>query len=176
MQTTRSRSTSEEHEGEVTWSAPIELTEARSPKNWKSRWKCRARSASRPCLTLDKKLVAKFAGYEKAPANLGEYRPDPMQAELVLGGQVEPAAVAPGGKVKLSITATPNPGWHVYAYEPTDPDIIGGNKPTLIVLSSLPAGWTQSPVVASAEPKVEPAKGEIARAHYHESRSRGLSS
>jgi thiol:disulfide interchange protein len=112
-------------------------------------------------------LTAKFAGYDQPPKTPGEYRPDPMQAEVVVRGHIEPTAIEPGGKAKLVLTATPSPGWHVYAYEPIDPDVIGGAKPTLIVLPKL-AGWRYSPLTESEEPKVEPGKAGLPASRHHE--------
>jgi thiol:disulfide interchange protein len=162
---------SEEHEGFVAWNAPLELAADAKGEDLEvavtvSGQVCRDGDQGQ-CIPFTHKLTAKFAGYDKPPANLGEYRPDPrFEAEVVLSGHVEPAAVRPGGKARLVITARPTPGWHAYAYSPTDPD--QANKPTLIVLSSLPAGWARSPVTASAEPKVEPAHDGLPETYTHE--------
>lgn len=158
---------SEEHAEAVTWSAPLELTEGVKPEDLEIAVQVIGQVCKESCLPLSEKLTAKFAGYEQPPANLGEYRPDPkFEAEVVLSGHVEPAAVAPGGKARLVITAKPTPGWHVYAYSPIDPEQT--SKPTLIVPSSLPSGWTRSPVTASAEPKIEPAHDGLPEAKTHE--------
>jgi thiol:disulfide interchange protein len=157
----------EEHEERVTWTAPIELTEGVQPEELRIGVDVEIQVCKQECLQLSKQLTAKFAGYDQPPATPGEYRPDPdFEAQVVLSGHLEPAAVAPGGEARLKITAAPTPGWHIYAYAPVDPDEIA--KPTLIVLSSLPAGWTRSPAVASAEPKVEPAKAGQPATRSHE--------
>jgi thiol:disulfide interchange protein len=165
---------SEIHEDEVAWTAPIELSEGAKPEELTiaigySGQVCTegTKDTAGKCIPLSEKLEAKFAGYEKAAAARGEYRPDSkFEAEAVISGHVEPAAVAPGGTAKLVITATPTAGWHVYAYEPLDPGTVA--KPTLIVLPSLPAGWNRSPTAASAEPKVEPAHDGVPESRHHE--------
>jgi thiol:disulfide interchange protein len=158
---------SEEHEEFVAWTAPIELAADLKAEDLQIALAVSGQVCSNSCIPFSEKLTAKFASYEKPSATPGEYRPDPkFEAEVLLSGHIEPAAVRGGGKAKLVITAKPTPGWHVYAYSPIDPD--QANKPTLIVLSPLPAGWTRSPVVASAEPKVEPAHDGLPTTYSHE--------
>jgi thiol:disulfide interchange protein len=158
---------SEEHEEFVAWTAPIELSADARPEELEIAVNVSGQVCRDACIPFSHKLTAKFAGYDKPPQNLGEYRPDPkFEAEAVLAGHVAPASVRPGGKAKLVITARPSAGWHVYAYAPTDPK--QANKPTLIVLSSLPQGWSRSPVAASAEPTVEPARGDLPATYIHE--------
>ena len=60
------------------------------------------------------------------------------------------ATVAPGGKVKLTITAEVDEGWHVYVYQPQVPE--GGiNLPTLIALAE-PNDWNPGNAIPSAAP------------------------
>ena len=158
---------SEEHHEFVAWTAPLELATDTKAEELEIAVTALGQACKESCIPFSHKLTAKLAGYDKPPQNLGEYRPDPkFEAEVVLSGHIEPAAVRPGGKARLVITARPTPGWHVYAYSPIDPDQI--NKPTLLVLSSLPTGWTRSPVAASAEPKVEPAHDGLPETYTHE--------
>jgi thiol:disulfide interchange protein len=157
----------EEHHDQVTWTAPIELTEGVKPEDLQIAIRVDGQVCKNVCEEVLKNLTAKFAGYDAVPTNPGEYRPDPkFEAEVVLKGHIEPAAIAPGGQAKLVITAEPTPGWHIYAYSPVDPDEIA--KPTLIALAPLPAGWSRSPVKASAEPKLEPAKDGQPASRSHE--------
>lgn len=157
----------EEHEGQVIWSAPIELAQGVKPESLTINLSYSGQVCSDVCIPLfNQKVEAKFAGYTAAPATPGEYRPDPGRAHVIFQGHLEPAAVAPGGKAKLVLTATPTDGWHVYAYSATDGDQVGANKPTLIVLSKLP-GWTQSPVRASATPTSK-ASASGGTEKYHE--------
>jgi suppressor for copper-sensitivity B len=148
----------EEHEGAVIWSAPIQLAEGVDPQALTIDVSYGGQVCGGPsgtCIPVSEKMAAKLAGYTETSATPGEYRPDPSQAQLVLSGYVDPGAVTPGGKVRLSITATPNPGWHIYAYATKDPDVVGANKPTLIYLAPL-TGWTYSRVKTSVQPTVKP--------------------
>ncbi len=150
---------SEEHEGAVNWSVPIEVSEGIDPESLTipinySGQVCTSGDRG-ACIPVSEQITAKFAGYLEKSATPGEYHPDASQAQLVFKGHVEPAAVIRGGKARLLITATPNSGWHVYAYATKDPDIIGANKPTLIYVAPLP-GWKRSEVKASAQPKTKP--------------------
>jgi thiol:disulfide interchange protein len=160
---------SHEHHEFVAWSAPLELAADTKAEELEIAVTAVGQVCKESCIPFSHKLTAKLAGYDKPPQNLGEYRPDPkFEAEVVLTGHVEPAAVRPGGKARLVVSATPTSGWHIYAYSPVDPGRFEFNKPTLIVLSSLPTGWRRSPVVASAEPKIEPAHNEMPETHMHE--------
>jgi thiol:disulfide interchange protein len=151
---------SEEHEGTVIWSAPIELAEGGDPTKLKitatfNGQVCKDGDGGQCIPIFGEKIDAGFAGYKQKGDKAGEFRFDAKQAEVTLRGHIEPAAAAPGGKAKLVITAEPTAGWHVYAYAPKDPP---GSvaKPTLIYVSPL-TGWTHSPVKLSAPPKVKPA-------------------
>jgi hypothetical protein len=57
---------------------------------------------------------------------------------VVLEGSFDPKVVAPGEKARLTITAKPTDGWHIYALAARDPQKIA--KPTLIALVNK-AGW-----------------------------------
>jgi thiol:disulfide interchange protein len=152
---------SEEHDGVVAWSVPIEIHEGVDPESLNievtySGQVCKDGPGGMCIPIFGEKIAAKFAGFETPPAKPGEYRPEQNQAQVVLSGHIEPAAAARGGKAKLVITATANPGWHVYAYAHKDPDIVGANKPTLIYIAPV-AGWTQSAVKTSVAPKTKSA-------------------
>src|SRR5207244_13026081 len=83
---------------------------------------------------------------KKAGRHVGEYRPD--GSSVTLRGSVEPATVAPGGTVKLMLTAEPQGAYHVYPVK-EKPKIA---KPTRIILSELPAVWIASEPVPSTNP------------------------
>jgi suppressor for copper-sensitivity B len=157
----------QEHEGVVNWTVPIELAEGVEPDKLSVELTFSGQVCGGPtgtCIPIfGEKITARFAGY----SDKSEYRPDPTKAELVLRGHVEPAAVSRGGKAKVVITAEPNSGWHVYAYETKDPNTVGANKPTLIYVAPL-TGWKASPVTASAAPKVKPPTSGLPEQRYHE--------
>jgi suppressor for copper-sensitivity B len=146
----------EEHEGQVTWTAPIEIAEGVQPESLVIHLSYSGQVCSNECILISNHPVeAKFAGFTPAAGAPGEYRPDSARAEVVFRGHIEPAAIAPGGKVKLVLTATPSEGWHVYAYSRLDADEKSANKPTLITVPAMP-GWRQSEVRASPEPVSKP--------------------
>jgi thiol:disulfide interchange protein len=157
----------EEHEGQVTWSAPFEFSEGVKPEPLSIQIHYSGQVCKDACQQVDENLAASFAGYTAPPQTPGEYRPNPSQAQVTFKGHIEPPATS-GGKAKLVITATPNPGWHVYANAPKDQEVVGANKPTLIHLAPLP-GWSRSSVKTSREPKVKPpTQAGLPEERYHE--------
>jgi thiol:disulfide interchange protein len=63
----------------------------------------------------------------------GTARYKPALSHITLTGTIEPAIAAPGSVARLSITAEPAKGWHIYALAEKDPKDV--SKPTLIVLT-----------------------------------------
>lgn len=149
---------SEEHSDVVTWSAPIELSPTAKPEELQIPVKVSGQVCKTSCMNMGGDLVATFKAFTEPAETPGEYRPDPNAVGAWLAGHIEPAAVRPGGKVKLMITATPSPGRHVYEEQPVDPDIVA--KPTLIVVSR-GGGWTRSAAIASREPTRAGKAGEL---------------
>jgi thiol:disulfide interchange protein len=163
----------EQHEGRVVWTAPIELTEGVKPESLEiaASFTGQICHATGGCIPKSPKFVVKFAGYEDLqttpPALVGEVterKLDVLEAkgpaaqlatefkgsQLKVRGTIEPKTVAPGGKVKLTITAEVAGGWHVYMYQPRDPEVIG-NLPTLIAVAE-PANWNPGKTTPSAPP------------------------
>lgn len=164
----------EQHEGRVVWTAPIELTAGVKPEELEiaasfSGQICHEKGG---CIPKSPKFVAKFAGYEdpqapptalpavtvteppvtekpaeKPAANAAaEFK----GSKLKVTGSIEPKTVAPGGTVKLTITAEVEHGWHVYWYQPRIEE--GGiNLPTLIALAE-PANWNAGKTSSSTPP------------------------
>jgi thiol:disulfide interchange protein len=159
----------EEHEGEVVWSAPLEVAEGVDPGALAIELAYSGQVCSdQTCIPIfGEKVTARFQRYTEA-ASRGTYRPAASEAQLTWEGYLEPQAIAPGGTVRLVLTARPEPGWHVYAYAAHDPDVVGANKPTLIYLTPLP-GWVVGPVRASVKPKVKPAAAAgLPQEAYHD--------
>lgn len=180
-----------EHYGEVTWSAPVELAAGADPEKLKLQVQfdgqiCNDNVGCKP--VFGKKIEIVFGGFIDAAESLptqspstempptaakpaaAEVRPAgdvfrAVRAHVSLQGHVEPAIVPPGGKLRLAITASLDPGWHVYAYAPRDPQHVA--KPTLIVITQ-PASWPCGPVAASQDPLVKKAEGEQPAVSYHE--------
>ena len=176
-----------EHYGQVTWSAPIELAADADVENVRFQAVfdgqiCSDNVGCKP--VFGEKIEIAFGGYlDPAPAAsespvasavapsavpspapaANDYRAD--RAHAAFRGHVEPSTVAAGGKLTLVISAVPDASWHLYAYEPRDPQQVA--KPTLIAVSS-PAGWKLDAVTASPEPIVKPAEGDQPAVRYHD--------
>jgi len=97
------------------------------------------------------------------PSDLPVFRAD--RAQVSFRGYVQPATAASGGTFSLVVSAAPDPGWHLYAYEARDPQLVA--KPTLIALDA-PADWTLDAVTASQPPIVKPGEGDEPAVSYHE--------
>lgn len=100
-----------------------------------------AATATAPLVPADTKFTA--------PPDEG-YRAGSIHVTMT--GQLQPAEVKAGGELELTISAKPDPTWHIYAYAAKDPQKI--SKPFLIAVSE-PAGWVASDVQASEEPTVK---------------------
>ncbi len=146
----------EEHAGQVAWHAPIEIAAGVKPAALTINVKASAQVCKNSCIDVNADVDAAFSGYTEPAKTPGEYHPPASEAQVVLKGHIEPAAVAPGGKAKLVLTAVPNAGWHLYAYAAKDPDQVGVNKPTIIYLTRIP-GWQYSSPTASVAPKTKAA-------------------
>jgi thiol:disulfide interchange protein len=159
----------EEHTGTVVWTAPLEVAAGVNAEKLTIEIGFLGQVCGGPrgtCIPLSETLTAKFEGYLDPPGAAGEYRP--KTANLVWRGHIEPAVVAPGSKAKLSLTATLDKGWHLYAYAPTEnPKEVGKPKPTLIVLSNS-GDWKKSAVKISKEPKAGNVSGSEPAPQYYE--------
>jgi suppressor for copper-sensitivity B len=140
----------EEHEGEVTWYAPIELTAGSDPKSLEIRGSIQMQVCEThgSCVPVDKEFVAALAASSEAADNLPtstSQTPSPTPRStsgpfqlkgsgLKLEGRLAPATVAPGEFATLEVTATPPAKWHVYAH--ADRDAEKGSKPVLIAIET----------------------------------------
>ena len=125
----------EEHEGTVTWTAPIKMTEDVDVKTavaavTYSGQVCESgpSGSCRPLFGI--KVDAKFSGFEKelaiaanenktAESAVEPFAPGSTHGKLT--GKVfhaENKPIQPGDKVTLQLTVTPEGDYHVYAYEP----------------------------------------------------------
>ncbi len=142
--------TEEHFEGKVVWTAPLELTEGVKPETLEisASYNGQICHATGGCIPKNPKFVARFAGYDEPVQTATEF--SAAGGKIMLRGKIEPQTVAPGGKVKLTITAQVADKWHVYHQAPH----IGTstNKPTLIVVSQA-AGWKVGETKASSAPE-----------------------
>ena len=143
----------EELSDEVTWTAPIRLSEGVAPESLQIQITIDGQvcETGGSCDLINKEPVqAQFAGYYQAKVASGTYK-DPG-GNITIVGHVEPKVAAPGDTVKLVLTANLQPTWHVYRQRETAPE--AGSQPTLITLRKV-AGWTYRDAEASVEPKEE---------------------
>jgi thiol:disulfide interchange protein len=96
----------------------------------------------------DRGSAASPIAFQEAPAD--GYRVGTVHASL--SGQLEPGWAVAGQQVTLTLTLRPDPGWHVYAYQPREAKGIA--KPTLIAVTE-PANWISGEAQASAAPTVK---------------------
>jgi suppressor for copper-sensitivity B len=161
--------TLEEHEGSVTWTAPIELAAGVDPAQLRIAGNlfgqtCREGQCNVP---QDYPFTAVLAPATDSNPPAAE----PAEADdtgvydagdITFRGYVTPRMVVPGGKFKLVIAAEPAQGWHIYELSDKPPSATG-SKPTLIVLTQT-SGLKNAPAVASQPPVAD----EISTIRVHE--------
>ncbi|MHB8951818.1 MAG: protein-disulfide reductase DsbD family protein [Pirellulaceae bacterium] len=157
----------EEFATEVTWSAPITLSEGTQPEGLTIQAVLNGQvcEADGSCqLISDQPVMASFAGYYDPPRTSKEFQSE--EGHLTLVGHVEPKVAAPGGTLHLVITGKLAPNWHVYRYAESDPEKV--SKPTLIVLRKT-SGWRvgKPTAVPDAKPQESGLKEEPI-VYYHE--------
>lgn len=172
----------QEHEGEVTWYAPIELTAGLDPQSLELRGTIHAEVCETGgyCEPVQREFAARLAassnrivpvaaypGEEASripqSAAAGSYQ---AQGSVVqISGRLEPATVRPGGSARLMITAGVPAGWHVYAYSPRDTK--RGSKPTLIALATTTGLIPRQPTT-DAPIKVDNSVAAFGPMKYHE--------
>ena len=159
----------EEHEGQVTWYAPIEVTAGVDPKTLEIHGTvhmqvCQTRGTCEP---VNKDFVAKQAATADAASNLpapiasnsanpfvpSDAGPFKLAASAVtLTGRIVPATVHPGDSAELEVTASPPPTGHIYAR--ADRDNKPGTKPVLFAIETASGLVPQRPKTDAAT-KVE---------------------
>ncbi|MEX0643157.1 MAG: cytochrome c biogenesis protein CcdA [Pirellulales bacterium] len=139
----------QEHEGDVTWYAPIAISVDVDPADLEIEGTIEWQVCKESCIPGEAAINARLGAgvpigpldaYGK-PADAGPL-PEPTasgsyqaaDSEVKLTGHLDPAVVRPGDSARLVITATPSPGWHVYTYSPYDNK--AGTKPTLITFQT----------------------------------------
>lgn len=173
----------EAHKGRVTWVAPLEISEGVNPAELVIEGTLRYQACTdQACfppttasfdasLATDEpdhgaaaaKAVAKPADADSASA--GSYQA--ANSHVTIRGQVEPKVAAPGDDVKLSLSAVPAAGYHVYPLPWQQPaDAV--SRPTQIGLV-LPDGWQARQPVADAATVKKPSPIDASQTEvYHE--------
>jgi thiol:disulfide interchange protein/DsbC/DsbD-like thiol-disulfide interchange protein len=156
----------EQHEGEVTWQAPVRLAAGVDPAKVTITGKARIQACSEvSCLQPQAfSFAARMAAPAAAPAAVAAHS-DP-NGHITFTGRLVPQSVAPGGTARLVIEAAPAEGWHIYELAGSDQGALG-NKPTLIVLTDT-SGFPFSRTVADRQAvEGEPLlPGEPAQRYY----------
>ena len=171
----------EEHEGQVTWYAPIEITAGINPKSLEIAGQIHMQvcETGGSCVPVDKDFTARevespnpFLRIADWPRASAVGQPNSTVANIQLNdsaakfsGRLVPATVRPGESAELHITATLPPLAHIFAF--ADRDHIGGSKATLIALQTTSGLLPQLPT-ASAAPKVDNSDPQFGVMRYHE--------
>jgi thiol:disulfide interchange protein len=172
----------QEHEGEVTWYAPIEFTAGVDPAKLKINGSVHmeACETSGYCEPVRKEFTAALA--QNATVALPDVAANPQSAirnpqsptigsyqargsVVKITGRLQPATVRPGESAQLVITATTPSGWHVYAHSPRDDK--AGSKPTLIAFGST-SGLVPYGPTTEAPVKVDNSIPQFGPMRYHE--------
>ncbi len=171
----------EEHEGEVTWYAPIELTAGIDPKTLEIRGAVHMQVCETHgvCESIEKEFVARQAVSSDAGINLpprpiesasrnpqaevGAFQPNGSAVKLA--GQLIPANVRPGETAELQLTATPSSHAHIYAHADRDTKI--GTKPVLIAIETA-AGLVPHRPATDAPTKIDNSIPQFGPMKYHD--------
>ncbi|QDU97779.1 protein-disulfide reductase DsbD family protein [Lignipirellula cremea] len=141
----------EEHHGKVVWIASFELADGVDPKELQLFVDLEGQVCSDP------EFQGANAGCQLFPVSTlqakfhGEYPRETgwvtlKSSHIKWRAIVAPTVVAPGDKVTVVFDAFPREGYHVYDLAKTDPDLVGVNKPTLIVFNES-LGPVPNPIV-----------------------------
>jgi thiol:disulfide interchange protein len=151
---------SEEHEGSVTWTVPVTLPANIDPGKFTVELEAKGQACSETCLQFREKVPVKLVGFKANPGSTpatsatsvgkpGPYKPRFTHASVNVLAPASP--VQPGSTIELSVVATPDTRYHIYAYDEFDRGDAGQSKPALIGIS-LPEGWKRSAVAADSKP------------------------
>jgi suppressor for copper-sensitivity B len=171
----------EEHEGKVTWYAPIEITAGINPKSLEITGQVHMEvcETGGSCVPVDEDFTAREGQLPNAAIRLADWPPPTANGQphstvasiqlqdsaAKFSGRLVPAAVRPGESAELHITATLPPLAHIFAF--ADRDHLGGSKATLIALQTTSGLLPQLPT-ASAAPKVDNSDPQFGVMRYHE--------
>ena len=173
----------QEHVGEVTWYAPLELTAGVDPAMLEIQGTVHAEvcETGGTCEPVEKQFTARLAKSDveipaavakaftqsaaplSAPKSSGSYRARGSQVQIT--GRIEPSVVRPGESARLLLSAEVSAGWHVYAYSPRDDQ--AGSKPTLIAIGRT-SGLVPHRPATDAEVKVDDSVPTFGTMRYHE--------
>jgi suppressor for copper-sensitivity B len=157
----------EEHDGQVTWSVPIDVTAGTKLADLVVRGIVKSQACSNVCVDLKLPFEARLSADQSAvppeaqpssppkaaPVAAPSGAPEFRSPSVVVTGQLDQTEISPGGQFNLQITITPAAGWHIYEQLGQLPTDQFTSRPTLIVLDSS-SGFTPGPPVSS-QPVIE---------------------
>lgn len=171
----------EEHQGTVTWYAPIEITAGVDPRKLEIRGAINMEVCEDggSCEPVEREFVAHEEPAAAAGVRIADWPLPPVDdhaqaavgsfqfpgSGVKLSGRLVPSSVKPGEAAELHITATTPPGGHIYAY--AERDAVGGTKPVLIAIQSAGGLLPQRPTT-DAQPKVDNSEPTFGPMKYHE--------
>lgn len=161
----------EEHEDEVTFTAPIELADAARPDDLEIEVRYSGQVCGEgSCRSLKSTVLAKLASAKPAPvsassflalaASEDDYRA--ARSHTAIRVELAPSAVRPGETVTIIVTALPDKHWHTYRY--ATEELKTTNKPTRVAFTNTNEWKVTGPRISS-KPLPNPEKDQLA---YHE--------
>jgi thiol:disulfide interchange protein len=170
----------EEHEGTVTFYAPLKLAPGVNPEELVISGVLDMQLCSTSCEDVTEPFTARLSeqvvippaalagGQTPAATEIGSTEYRHANSAVMLKGILEPSQVTAGSKAFLKLTATPDADWHLYTYAPQPPAevIPGAGMATLIALtdtSGLTTYQATSPVEVQEKKTV---LGDINRYHH----------
>jgi suppressor for copper-sensitivity B len=167
--------TIEEHDGQVTWYAPIEVAAGVDLASLTITGKVRMLACKESCIPVTKDFTARLGkGVPIGELDLTPTVPllneqvtstfQPEGSEVKISGRLIPGVTRPGDLTRLEITLTPAPNWHIYAY--ADRDDHPGSKPTLIAFEQL-SGLKATRPATSATVTTDDSVPEFGTMRYH---------
>ena len=157
----------EEFTGTVIWSAPIEINAGVDVEKLGIEFCVDGQVCSDTCIQFDEELSTVVAKLSELtiPDNLigqEEFRID--NGHATIKGRLLNPIVKAGQPATVEITATMEPGWHIYGFERSKrPETT--STPTLMFFQKT-TGWNVSEPVASSEPQEHTVADELQL--YHE--------
>lgn len=152
----------EEHEGTVSWSAPIQLKEGVSPEDLEINLKFEGQACDHDglCIMVNEKLSADFEG--ELPKSQLQQTYEPARSHVVWTGTISPATAQPGDHVTLTLTAKPTEGYKIYGYSSESTATVA--QPTRIALARS-HGWGNAEFKPSEKPGSKDVAGETQYFH-----------
>ena len=161
---------SEEHEGEVRFVAPIKFKPGVDPQNVKLTVKYNGQACvngpNGSCQLVDESIEALYSGDHGNMSASAKFRPETLHVLLsgkvtrIKNGKPADGQIARGDKLQVSIIAQPIEGHHFYAY---DKDVDKAPKAATLLAIEKSGGWQISGPKATPSPQNKLVDGEPSR-------------